>query len=172
MESGAEREYPPEMAERATVAGLFYDSTGASGAIADLQANGFSADALGVAMFQRDLRERLITETGTQSVEDMAKSGENAFETIKHIFQRDPYDDRNLVKVLMGMGIPIEEAQRFEAGLEKGGALVTVDVRGRRTREAVAILERHGADTGRSRTTVDTLPPMPPSAYPPDSTGL
>jgi hypothetical protein len=48
---------------------------------------------------------------------------------------------------LVGMGIPEEEAKHFESGFRAGGVLVTVNA-GPRTMDALAILERNGADTG------------------------
>jgi len=47
---------------------------------------------------------------------------------------------------LVGMGIPDDEAKHFEGGFKSGGVLVTVG--GGRTMEALAVLERNGADTG------------------------
>jgi CBS domain-containing protein len=55
-----------------------------------------------------------------------------------------------LVGVLVGMGIPEEEAQHFEHGFGAKEALVTVKA-GHRIMDALAILERHGADTGVGR---------------------
>ena len=55
-----------------------------------------------------------------------------------------------LVGVLVGMGIPEEEARHFERGFGAEEALVTVKA-GDRIMEALAILERHGADTGAGR---------------------
>jgi len=55
-----------------------------------------------------------------------------------------------LVGVLVGMGIPEEEAQHFERGFGAEEALVTVKAADR-VMEALAILERHGADTGAGR---------------------
>ena len=52
-----------------------------------------------------------------------------------------------MVGALVGMGIPEEEAQHLESGFRAGGILVTVRG-GERALEALAILERHGADTG------------------------
>ena len=52
-----------------------------------------------------------------------------------------------IVGALVGMGIPEEEARYFEAGFREGGVLVTVNGRDRAP-EALAVLERHGADTG------------------------
>ncbi len=52
-----------------------------------------------------------------------------------------------LLGALVGMGIPEAEARHFEEGFRAGGVLVTVNA-GPRAADAVAILERHGADTG------------------------
>jgi hypothetical protein len=54
-----------------------------------------------------------------------------------------------LIGALVGMGVPEEEARYFEAGFREGGTLVTVNA-GDATPEAVAILQRHGADLGPS----------------------
>ena len=52
-----------------------------------------------------------------------------------------------LVGALMGVGISEPEARHFESGFRAGRVLVTVDA-GSRVLEAMAILDRHGADTG------------------------
>jgi Heat induced stress protein YflT len=52
-----------------------------------------------------------------------------------------------LVGALVGMGIPEAEAKHFEEGFQAGGVLVTVNG-GDRAADALAVLERHGADTG------------------------
>jgi hypothetical protein len=52
-----------------------------------------------------------------------------------------------LVGALVGLGIPEADAQRFEAGFNAGGVLVTVNG-GARAADARALLQRHGADTG------------------------
>ena len=57
-----------------------------------------------------------------------------------------------IVGALVGMGIPEEEARYFETGFRSGGTLVTVSA-GSRNMEALAILERNGADSGPSATT-------------------
>ena len=48
---------------------------------------------------------------------------------------------------LVGMGIPDEEAKHFETGFREGGVLVTVTPAAR-AMDALAVLERNGADTG------------------------
>lgn len=52
-----------------------------------------------------------------------------------------------LIGALVGMGVPEEEARYFDTGFREGGTLVTVNA-GAGTPEAVAILQRHGADLG------------------------
>jgi hypothetical protein len=52
-----------------------------------------------------------------------------------------------IVGGLVGMGIPEDEARHFETGFRSGGTLVTVKA-GDRAMDALAILERYGADTG------------------------
>ena len=55
-----------------------------------------------------------------------------------------------LIGALVGMGVPEEDARYFDAGFRQGGTLVTVDA-GDSTPEALAILQRRGADLGPSR---------------------
>lgn len=52
-----------------------------------------------------------------------------------------------IVGALMAVGIPEPEARHFETGFRAGRVLVTVEA-GARVLEAMAILDRHGADTG------------------------
>ena len=52
-----------------------------------------------------------------------------------------------LLGALASLGIPESEARYFETGFRAGGILVTVEA-GARVLEAMAILDRHGADTG------------------------
>jgi outer membrane lipoprotein SlyB len=52
-----------------------------------------------------------------------------------------------ILGALIGMGIPEEEARHFETGVRSGGTIVTVAA-GDRAIEALAILERNGADSG------------------------
>lgn len=56
-----------------------------------------------------------------------------------------------LIGALVGMGVPEAEAKYFDARFREGGTLVTVNA-GEGTPQALAILERHGADLGPSRT--------------------
>lgn len=52
-----------------------------------------------------------------------------------------------VVGALMGVGIPEAAARHFETGFRAGRVLVTVEA-GARVLEAMAILDRYGADTG------------------------
>ena len=52
-----------------------------------------------------------------------------------------------LVGALVGFGIPESEARHLETGFRAGRVLVTVEA-GSRVLEAMAILDRHGAETG------------------------
>ena len=52
-----------------------------------------------------------------------------------------------ILGALAGLGIPESEARYFETGFRAGGVLVTVEA-GARVLEAMAILDRSGADTG------------------------
>jgi hypothetical protein len=52
-----------------------------------------------------------------------------------------------LIGALVGMGVPEAEAMYFDARFREGGTLVTVNA-GDGTPEALAILQRHGADLG------------------------
>jgi hypothetical protein len=52
-----------------------------------------------------------------------------------------------LLGALAGLGMPESEARYFETGFRAGRVLVTVEA-GARVLEAMAILDRHGADTG------------------------
>jgi hypothetical protein len=55
-----------------------------------------------------------------------------------------------LIGALVGMGVPEEDARYFDAGLREGRTMLTVSgTQG--APEAVAILQRHGADLGPSK---------------------
>ena len=55
-----------------------------------------------------------------------------------------------LIGALVGMGVPEEDARYFDAGLREGRTMLTVSGTAGAP-EAVAILERHGADLGPSK---------------------
>jgi hypothetical protein len=53
-----------------------------------------------------------------------------------------------LIGILTALGVSESDAERFERGLRAGGILLTVSA-AERTPEALAIIERHGADLGK-----------------------
>jgi hypothetical protein len=67
--------YPPDGAERRTVAGLFPDRDRAEQAIAALKAAGFTGDQIGVVRRERTAQGVLLEETGTQVAEEAATTG-------------------------------------------------------------------------------------------------
>jgi hypothetical protein len=60
-----------------------------------------------------------------------------------------------IIGALVGAGASEEDARHFDAGFREGHTLVTVSG-GTRVNEAIAILERHNADLGPSRSTLGT----------------
>ncbi|WP_164929524.1 general stress protein [Gloeobacter violaceus] len=161
---------PPDLIERGTLAGLFVDRRSAEAAIADLDANGFNLDTLGVALAERQEQRELINATGTQTVEEAAEGGSGILGTIANLLSpREPALAEKLVELLTGMGVPEAEARHFERGVAQGSTLVTVQALGVRVTDALAILNRHGADVGFA---VSPEALLPSSSNPPDSTGL
>ncbi|HEU4698846.1 MAG TPA: hypothetical protein VFS40_06690 [Gemmatimonadales bacterium] len=55
-----------------------------------------------------------------------------------------------ILGALIGLGVPEEEARHFEAGLRRGGALVTLEA-GAHAAEARSLLAAHGGDLGPGR---------------------
>ena len=152
---------PADILERGTVAGLFTDEQSAERAIVDLDANGFSLDNLGVAMHESRAQQELISDTGTQTVQEAAQGGTGIIGSVVNLLRRpEALSGENLIAVLASMGIPEGEARHFEGGVAVGGALVTVQVRGVRTQEALDILLRHGADLGFAVEDQDTVLPI------------
>ncbi|MBC8121538.1 MAG: general stress protein [Gemmatimonadaceae bacterium] len=139
----------PNLSERTSIVGLFSDVSLAEQAIVDLQAAGFMADSIGAAMRDQSEESELLNDTGVQGVDEVAKGGGGLIGSIiTNLFgDRTHPTGADLIAILVGMGVPDSEARHFENGLGKGGALVTVDARGIRTTDALAILSRHGADT-------------------------
>ena len=161
-----------------TVVGLFTERTHAEQAIRDLKAAGFTESQIGVAMQNDEEQQRLIDDTGSQAAEGAAKGavsggivggligllGSLLIPGVGPIVVGGVLASAltgagvgaatgGLIGALIGLGVPEEDAQHFDRGLQSGGILVTVDA-GARTAEAVSIMQRHDADlgpTGRSR---------------------
>jgi uncharacterized protein (TIGR02271 family) len=161
-----------------TVVGMFTDRSHAEQAIRDLKAAGFTESQIGVAMQNDEEQQRLIDDTGSQAAEGAAKGavsggivggligllGSLLIPGVGPIVVGGVLASAltgagvgaatgGLIGALIGLGVPEEDAQHFESGLQSGGILVTVDA-GARVAEAVSILRQHDADlgpTGRSR---------------------
>lgn len=138
----------PDLSDRTLVVGLFSSASLAEQAIVDLQAAGFMADDIGVAMQEQSEESELLNDTGVQGVDEAAKGGSGLLGSIiTNLFgDRAHPTGEDLITILIGMGVPESEARHFQNGLGRG-ALVTVEARGIRTTDALAILSRHGADT-------------------------
>jgi uncharacterized protein (TIGR02271 family) len=137
----------PATTTRGGVAGLFRDGNRAEKAINELKSAGFSDSEIGVATahdesktagFWSNLTSRLGKHEHSEHAEDFEDS-------------------------LRDAGIPEQQAGYFNSALAEGGVLVTVHTNGARTPEALAILQRNGADVGTAaagwqRSTAGTRP--------------
>lgn len=133
---------------RGTVAGLFRDYGKAERAISDLKAAGFSESQIGIAQ-----SEDLGT-SGTQTA-DLEQHDRGLWDKIKSAFgSHEREEEANYAYSddfhgsLTGAGIPEDRARYFGSNMESGGCLVTVNTSGGRASDAIAILERNGADIG------------------------
>lgn len=164
---------PRDFSGRSAVGGLFADHAQARQAIDDLMDAGFSEDQIGVAL--RDLGEQgeLIDDTGVHThAGSGAASGAVVGGALGLLFGLGALAIPGVGPVvaggllasafgvgaagavtggiwgaLIGLSIPEHEAHHFAHSFTLGQALVTVNA-GPRAAEAVAILERNGADTG------------------------
>jgi len=157
-----------------TVVGLFTDRSNAEEAIRDLKDAGFTDRQIGVAMRDRDEQKRLIEDTGSTAAEGAATGalsggivggligllGSLLIPGVGPIVVGGVLASAltgagigaatgGIIGALMGLGVPEEDAQHFDRGLQSGSILVTVDA-GERMPEALAILERHDVDLGPS----------------------
>jgi hypothetical protein len=146
-----------------TVVGLFSDGGRAEAAIRELKASGFTDEQIGVATRDEGGR-RDLTATGAlgggllggligllgslliPGVGPVAVGGVLASTLTGAGIGAAT---GGIIGALAGMGVPEQDAQHFDLGLRSGGTLVTVNA-GPRTREALALLERHGMDFGPS----------------------
>ncbi len=135
---------------RGTVAGLFRDYSKAEQAIADLKAKGFSDEQIGMARADESGMESGTTPGNVQhhdrGLRDKIKSafgGEEREQDESDYAYSDDFQGS-----LKGAGIPEDRARYFGSNLYSGGVLVTVNTSGGRASEAIAILERNGADIG------------------------
>jgi hypothetical protein len=164
----------PETTGR-TVVGLFHNQADAERAIRRLKNEGFSQDQIGVAIKDRQQQEDFIEETGTQAAEGAAAGaigggvlggvigllagvGALAIPGVGPIIAGGTLASTlagagvgaaagGLLGALVGMGVPEEDARRFDQGFRAGGTLVTVNP-GDRVEEARTCLYESGADLG------------------------
>jgi uncharacterized membrane protein len=156
------------------VVALFVDHAGAEDAVRELKGNGFTHEQLGLAMQDLKDPDRVVTDAGLPVAADATTGavtggiaggligllGSLLIPGLGPVIVGGVLASTllglgigaatgGLVGALMGMGVPETDAKHFDSGLRAGGTLLTVDA-GRRTQEAVAILQRHDADLGPS----------------------
>lgn len=159
--------------DRGSVAGLFSDYSKAQQAIADLKAAGFSDNQIGVA--RADQGDIGSSDTSISSGEHMGQHHDRGmWDKVKSAFgggdDRDraairddvtnstgaAYSDENadftygedFPRQLSSAGLNENESRYFAEHLHDSGCLVTVNTSGGRAADAIAILERNGADIG------------------------
>ena len=115
-----------------TIAGLFKDDGKAEKAIEELKAAGFSESEIGIA---------------TPHAEDKVGS---FWDRVSSRFGKEEHTEQaeDLEDSLRDSGIPDQQARYFNSELSSGGALITVYADPGRTTQALAILQRNGADVG------------------------
>ena len=153
------------------VVALFPDRTGSESAVRDLKAARFTDEQIGMALPERLEKRELITPTD-ESVEGAATGavggslvggligllGSLLIPGIGPVVVGGVLATAltgagigaatgGLLGALVNMGVSETDAEHFERGFKAGGVLVTVNA-GARTAEAVAIIQRHGADLG------------------------
>jgi len=159
-----------------TVVGMFASRAAAESAIRDLKAAGFTDDQIGVAAPEADRAEaaRPAAASAAEGAATGALSGGVVGGLIGLLGSilvpgLGPLvvggvlastlagagigaATGGLVGALMGLGIPEEDAHHFDQGLRAGGTLVTVSA-GRRTDQALRVMQQHGVDLGPSGST-------------------
>lgn len=158
-----------------TVVGIFADRSEAEDAIRELKDAGFTDRQVGVAVRDKDEQRQLIENTGTTTAEAAATGaisgglvggligllGSLLIPGVGPIVAGGVLASTlagagigaatgGIIGALIGLGVPEEDAQHFNRGLESGAVLVTVNA-GDRLPEALEILERHNVDLGPSR---------------------
>lgn len=168
--------------DRSNIAGLFNNCTSAEQAIADLKVAGFAENQIGVARAEEEsVRSTTSMTSGAQIAEQHHERG--MWDKVKSAFtgqKEDDTRDRNAIREdnttttgsaypdenyaygedmpqhLSSAGLSESESRYFSSRLRHGGCLVNVNTAGGRTTEAIAILERNGADIGSSASTFRT----------------
>lgn len=142
-----------QTAPNSTIAGLFPDSDSADRAITELRTAGFDSSQI----------EELSGRTTKDKSDGLMGGIMNFFGGASDTRTDNTYGD------LTRMGLDEEDARYFQNGLDAGGVLVTLRA-GSRSMEALAILDRYGADTGvvefedATPTLPSTVAPVQPAA--------
>lgn len=139
---------PTGRVQKGVAAGLFKECSKAEEAIADLKYRGFADSQIGVAH-----SAGASTDKPERSFWDRIR-GKNEPEEEVHYTEPTQFEDS-----LETGGLPTDQAHYFAARLEPGGCLVSVNAISGRAAEAIAILEKYGADIGsRAAEYRDTTP--------------
>jgi uncharacterized protein (TIGR02271 family) len=128
---------PTGRVEQVVVAGLFKDCEKAEKAVTELKASGFSDSEIGVARSSGEAAAK-----HDRSFWDRIRGKSQEPEEEVHYTQANDFEDS-----LESGGMPTDQARYFASKLEPGGCLVTLSS-GARIGEAIAILEKNGADVG------------------------
>lgn len=131
--------------ERGSVAGLFRDYSQAERAIAELRSAGFTSDQIGIA---RAEGTGATGAAGSEHDRGFWDKVRDAFGGRERTVDESDYTySEDFEGSLAGAGLTRDQSRYFGSHLHSG-VLVTVRTSGGRTGEALAILERNGADVG------------------------
>jgi uncharacterized protein (TIGR02271 family) len=158
--------------ERGVVAGLFRDDNRLQQAISDLKSAGFSDNQIGIARSET-MGASQDSEVGTASSAVRGES-RSMWDKIKSAFTGHDYTDdmdanystsEDFRGSLSGMGLTDDQSRYFSGNIHGAACLLTVRTELGRTSQAIAILERNGADLGRGsvefgKTGASTTPSM------------
>lgn len=142
--------------ERGIVAGLFRDDNRLEQAISELKTAGFSDNQIGIA--RSEVTGAASQGTGMSSSNAVRGESRGMWEKIKSAFSGHDYTDDldanysgsdDFRGSLLGMGLTDDQSRYFSGNIHAAGCLVTVRTEPSRTSQAMAILERNGADLGR-----------------------
>jgi hypothetical protein len=143
--------------EQGAVAGLFSDCEKGERAISELKKQGFSNDQIGAARSDYANSDMTVAEVEDRDshfwnrIQGIFSSGEDLTAEYSH-----PADFESS---LGRCGVSGDRARYFAPRIHGGGCLVTVKAPSDRKSEAVAILEKNGADMGTGAATVQAATP-------------
>jgi len=141
---------------RGVVAGLFQDDSRLEQAITELKSSGFSDNQIGIA--RSETTGTAGQSTGASSLSAPRGEGRGMWEKIKTAFTGHDYTDDldanytssdDFSGSLSGMGLTDDQSRYFSGNIHGAGCLLTIRTEPGRTSQAIAILERNGADLGR-----------------------